>query len=49
MKFLIFWLYLRPLIKENYRLRMAGELPDEWFWADHLAYTWGYYVPWESL
>ncbi len=44
MKFIIFHLYLKPLIKENYRLRAEGKLPDEWFWADRLAYEWGYVV-----
>lgn len=44
MKWLIFHLYLKPLIKRNYRLRKMGVLPDEWYWADRLAAEWGYYV-----
>lgn len=44
MKWLIFHLYLKPLILENYRARSAHELPDEWFWADRLALDWGYFV-----
>ena len=27
------WL-LRYLVWRNYRLRMAGRLPDDWYWAD---------------
>ncbi len=27
------WL-LRYLVWRNYRLRMAGRLPDQWYWAD---------------
>jgi hypothetical protein len=41
---LIFRKKLRPLIKENYRKRLAGEIPDEWFWADKLALRWGMFV-----
>lgn len=44
MKFLIFHLILKPLIKRNYRLRLYGKLPDEWFWADTFAVKWGYSV-----
>jgi hypothetical protein len=44
MKWLIFHMYLKPLILENYALRRAGKLPDEWFWADRLGAEWGYYV-----
>jgi hypothetical protein len=40
----IFWLVLRPLILRNYRLRMAGKLPDRWYWADRLAIGWGHAV-----
>lgn len=44
MKYLIFHLYLKPMIKDNYAKRAAHELPDEWFWADRLACDWGYFV-----
>lgn len=44
MKWLIFHLYLKPLIVDNYAKRKAGELPDEWFWADTLAVEWGYAI-----
>lgn len=37
----IFRRRLRPLITENYRARIVGEIPDEWFWADALALRWG--------
>lgn len=42
MRWLIFYHVLRPLIKRNYRMREAGLLPDEWYWADRLALSWGY-------
>ena len=35
---------LKPLIKRNYRLRRAGLLPDEWYWAARIAAKMGYYV-----
>lgn len=44
MRWLIFALVLRPLIRRNYRLRQAGLSPDEWYWADRLAVSWGYFV-----
>jgi hypothetical protein len=37
----IFAAFLRPLIVRNYRLRAKGALPDEWYWADRLAFSWG--------
>lgn len=43
MKFLFFHIFLKPLIKRNYRSRMRGR-PDEWYWADSLAVKWGYFV-----
>ena len=42
MKWLIYHLYLKPLIIEDLRLRWLGEKSDEWFWADELASSWGY-------
>lgn len=41
MKRLIAILILRPLVARNYRLRAAGRLPDEWYWADELMCKWG--------
>jgi hypothetical protein len=41
--FVIFWLFLRPLIVVNYRLRRSGLLADRWFWADRVALEHGYY------
>lgn len=41
---LYFKTVLRPLILRNYRLRAEGKLPDEWYWADSLAVSWGFYV-----
>ena len=41
MRQLIFDAVLAPLIRRNYRLRELGELPDEWYWADRLAFSWG--------
>lgn len=38
----IVWLVLAPLIRRNQRLRAAGLLPDEWYWADRLAIKWGF-------
>jgi len=40
----VFHLYLKRKIKENYRLRENGELPDKWYWADELACNYGYFV-----
>ncbi len=34
---------LRPMILENYELRALGLMPDEWFWADELAISWGFW------
>jgi len=44
MRFVVFHLVLKPLIKRNYRLRAEGKLPDEWYWADLMAARWGYFV-----
>ena len=41
---LIFAAFLHPLIERNYRLRAAGKLPDEWYWADQLGFGWGYTI-----
>lgn len=41
-RWIVFHFYLKPLIKRNYRLRAQGVLPDEWYWADELAFSWGY-------
>ncbi len=43
MRTVIFWTVLRPLIVVNYRLRRMRLLPDEWFWADKLAISWGFF------
>jgi hypothetical protein len=43
-KRLAFQAVLRPLIIQNYRRRAEGVLPDEWYWADELALSWGYAV-----
>lgn len=43
MKWLIYHLYLKPLIRRNLKQRELGELPDEWYWADLKAIDWGYY------
>lgn len=40
----IFYAVLRPLIVRNYKLRKQKVLPDQWYWADYLAASWGYYV-----
>jgi hypothetical protein len=42
MKYIIYHLILKPLIKRNYRLREEGLLPDEWYWADEIASNWKY-------
>jgi len=41
MRTLVFRLVLVPLIRRNQRLRAAGQLPDEWHWADLMAMRWG--------
>lgn len=38
----IFRQILLPLILENYEERALGLAPDEWFWADELAFSWGF-------
>lgn len=43
--FPVFHLLLKPLIKRNYRLRKAGKAHDTWYWADALAFKYGYTVP----
>ena len=43
MKWLIYHLYLKPIIRENLRQRFLGNDRDEWFWADQLAVEWGYF------
>ena len=44
MRWIIFQTVLKPLIRRNYAQRRRGELSDEWYWADELAISWGYYV-----
>lgn len=44
MRWLAFHFVLKPLIRRNYRLRERGMRPDEWYWADRLALSWGYAV-----
>ncbi len=43
-RFLVFYLVLRPLILENYKMRREGLVDDEWFWADEIGFRWGYSV-----
>lgn len=40
----IFEKHLKPLIEDNYEKRRKGELPDNWFWADEIATSWGMFV-----
>ncbi len=47
--YLPFHLVLKPLIKRNYRMRNAGLLPDEWYWADKIAVHYGYFVSHEAV
>ncbi len=48
--YLIFHLILKPLIKRNYRLRRNSAIkgdnkhPDEWYWADTVSVSHGYFV-----
>lgn len=42
--FIAFHLFLKYLIKDNYKLRKKGILPDEWHWADKLSSNYGFYV-----
>lgn len=44
MKWLMFCLVLRPIIRRDYRLRAEGKRPDAFHWADSLALRWGYSV-----
>lgn len=43
-KWLIWIVILKPLILANYWLRKQKYIADEWFWADWIAFTWGYSV-----
>jgi len=49
----IFEKILKPRILNNYALRFEsainkdGKYPDEWYWADKLAYKWGYSVKYD--
>jgi len=43
-RFLVYHLYLKPRIIQNFRDRADGKLPDEWFDLDLLACIWGYYT-----
>ncbi len=40
---MIVWI-LGRLVWKNYRLRQAGVLPDEWYWADLALFKRGYQV-----
>jgi len=40
-RWLIAKLVLKRLTKRNYKLRVMGKLPDEWYWADILMLKWG--------
>lgn len=48
--FPVFHLFLKHLIKRNYRNRYNsaisgdGKYPDEWYWADRMAVNAGYFV-----
>ncbi len=37
-------LILWPLVAHNLKLRRAGVLPDEWYWADRGMFALGYVV-----
>ena len=43
-RMLVVVLFLAPLTKCNYLLREYHILPDKWFWADKLMYSWGYSI-----
>jgi hypothetical protein len=42
MRWIIFLFILRPLIAANYWLRGRRLIADKCFWADDLAFSWGY-------
>lgn len=42
MRAVIFYVFLRQLIMVNYWLREHDYAEDKWFWADALAFSWGY-------
>lgn len=44
MQALAYWLWLRPLILRDYRLREAGMRPDRLHWADAKAMGWGFFT-----
>jgi len=41
MKLAALFYIMEPLIARDFRLRVAGKRPDEWYWADLLAWRWG--------
>lgn len=43
-KAVTFYVFLRPLIVVNYWLRECHLIADRWFWADAVAFGWGYVV-----
>ena len=44
MRHLIYRAILHPLIMRNYAKRARGEAPDEWYWADSLGVSWGFFT-----
>ncbi len=40
-KLAVMFYVLEPLIARDFHLRAAGKCPDEWHWADRLAWRWG--------
>lgn len=42
-QFLVWRLFLRPLIEVDLKLRQWGLREDRVFWADRIAMNWGYF------
>lgn len=42
MRYLVARFFLMPLVTRNYRRRMAGEVADEFYWADRWMLELGY-------
>lgn len=49
MRVIIYYKILRPLILRNYRLRCDGKIPDQMYWADAVACSWGLFTSWQDI
>ncbi len=43
-KKIIFYMFVRPLIRRNYKLRIRHKKSDKWYWLDKMTLGWGFSV-----